>query len=78
MYTQGGTVNEVCRLLMADDSPQPIGGTRNNASVVATVEWLKTTFVCTDDIATELLRVYGSDDAALRAICDFASGLQPE
>ena len=78
MYTTNGTVADICALLMDDDAPQPIGGSRNSASVLATVEWLRANSSDDGDIAAELLATYGTDANAIAAICKFASTLSPE
>jgi hypothetical protein len=78
MYTHNGTLAEVYDLLTDDDAPQPIAGDRANASVVATVQWLRENASDPTRVVDEMLELYGTDDVALKAICEFASTLPPE
>ncbi|WP_372725112.1 hypothetical protein [Novipirellula sp.] len=78
MYTKNGTVAEVCELLMDVNSPQPIGGSRNNASALATVAWLRANTSGDRHVAAELLAECGTDENALAKICEFASTLPPD
>lgn len=78
MYTQNGSLAEVYDLLTDDNAPQPLGGNRANASVVATVRWLRGNASHPTRIVDEMIELHGTDDAALKAICQFASTLPPE
>jgi len=78
MYTRNGTLAEVYALLTDDDAPQPIAGNRANASVVATVRWLRRNASDPARIVDEMIELHGTDDAAIKAICQFASTLPPE
>ncbi len=78
MYTENGTLAEVYDLLTDDDARQPIAGNRANASVVATVQWLRENATDPTRVVDELLQLHGTNDAALKTICEFASTLPPE
>lgn len=78
MYTENGTLTEVYDLLTGADARQPIAGNRANASIVATVQWLRENATDPTRVDDELLQLRGTNDAALTTICEFASTLPPE
>ncbi|MFN5706711.1 MAG: hypothetical protein ACK6DS_09430 [Planctomycetota bacterium] len=78
MYTQNGTLAEVYELLTDDSARQPIAGNRTKPSVTATLQWLRENASDPARIVEEMLELHGTDESALRAICEFAATLSPE
>ena len=73
VYTENGTLAEVYALLIGFDTAtkQQIGIRDNSAAL--TLQWLWDNADNPRTVVAELLAKYGSDEAALRAIYDYAS-----
>lgn len=78
MHTEKGRLADVYDLLIDVDACQFIAGRCANASVVATVQGLRVNTFDPTRVVDELLQLFGTNDAAPRAIYEFASKLPPE